>query len=567
MDAKILALIKTDKNRRLMPSEVAIINAYVSAGKTPDLINAGTELGNNAIGYHKSKTKLSDHGEYLGAVKSGFDHLSKESLIDNEKKWPRWLEATFHVYDKVQKNYFTRLANQHIKLMRDETPKQKINYKTLALDLARSVLCGDRDGAEKLAQQIAQANGDTTKKEENSSFSIQPSPAPPKPKKTHVFGSQNHEEDGTDTITGLCGQILFDPAITFSRDADPKNVTCSVCKLLLKKQQKRLKENGLTPEPGPGPSKKPNTNLIYEPGGITEFARLALNREVGCVHDCKYCYGPASMHVKREDWTKPRAKDNYLTNLLFDLRKREKRGLPKHQVLMEYSGDCYGNPADTLTSESIKLLHDFGYGVCILTKAGSNAVKDIKLFDPKIDCFGSTITTFDPVELAEWEPKAPCPQDRLAALKEFHDAGVYTWISMEPIISPATSLQVIELTHQCVDHYKTGLMSVRGMKLPNGYANHDWKAYAADFIKACESYGKTWYAKHTLEPYLPAGAVNEKFRPMCHPDTTQEIVDVLTTPCGNNRNSLLKWCEDVDRLAAEYKLKAAAECKPEAAAD
>jgi DNA repair photolyase len=222
------------------------------------------------------------------------------------------------------------------------------------------------------------------------------------------------------------------------------------------------------------------------------------------------------MHVAREDWTKPRAKEGYLGNLLLTLKKREKQNMPKHQVLMEYSGDCYGDPKDTLTGESIKLLHDFGYGVCILTKAGMNAVKDIKLFDPKIDCFGCTITTFDKDEIAEWESKAPSPQSRWAALKEFHDAGIYTWVSMEPIISPATSLQVIELTHQCVDHYKTGLMNVRGMKLPNGYANHDWKAYAADFIKAVESHGRTWYAKHTLESYLPVGAVNEKFRPMCH---------------------------------------------------
>jgi hypothetical protein len=144
------------------------------------------------------------------------------------------------------------------------------------------VLDGDRDGAEKLAQQITQDFGESkTEKAENSAFSIQPSPAPPKPKKTHVFGSQNHEEDGTDTITGLCGQMLFDPAITLSRDSDPKLVTCRTCKSLLKKQQAELREVGLTPEPGPGP--KPNTNLIYEPGGITEYARLALNEEVGCV--------------------------------------------------------------------------------------------------------------------------------------------------------------------------------------------------------------------------------------------------------------------------------------------
>jgi len=282
MDAKILALIQTDPNRRLMPAEIAAVNAYVIAGKTADLVQLGTEVGSNAINYHKSKTKLSDHGEYLGAVKAGFDRLPKDGRIDDCAKWTRWLEATFHVYDKVQRDYFTKIAKQHIKLLRDENekPKTKTNYKTLALDLARMILCGDQDGAEKLAQEITQDSGQI-KKAENSAFSIQPSPAPPKPKKTHVFGSQNHEEDGTDTITGLCGQMLFDPAITYSRDADPKNVTCSVCKLLLKKQQKRLKENGLTSEAGPGP--KPNSDLIYVPGGITEYARLALNEEVGCV--------------------------------------------------------------------------------------------------------------------------------------------------------------------------------------------------------------------------------------------------------------------------------------------
>jgi CheY-like chemotaxis protein len=164
----------------------------------------------------------------------------------------------------------------------------------------------------------------------------------------------------------------------------------------------------------------------------------------------------------------------------------------------------------------MKLLHDFGYGVCILTKAPMNAVKDIPLFNPKIDCLGCTITTFDPAEIEEWEPNAPYPQYRLAALKEFHDAGIYTWVSMEPIISPATSLDVVKLTHRHVDHYKTGLMNVRGVPLPDGYSNHDWKAYAADFIAMCESYGRSWFAKHTLESYLPVGAVNEKFRPIYH---------------------------------------------------
>jgi len=189
MDDKILALIKTNQSRRLMPEEIAAVNAYVIAGKTADLVQLGTEVGSNAINYHKSKTKLSDHGEYLGAVKAAFDRLPRDgNLIDDCAKWTRWLEATFQVYDKVQRDYFTKLAKQHIKLMRDEVTKPKPNYKTLALDLARMVLDGDRDGAEKLAQQITQDFGEAkTEKAENSAFSIQPSPAPPKPKKTLVF--------------------------------------------------------------------------------------------------------------------------------------------------------------------------------------------------------------------------------------------------------------------------------------------------------------------------------------------------------------------------------------------
>jgi hypothetical protein len=173
MDAKILALIQTDPKRRLMPEEIAAVNAYVTAGKTSDLISLGTEVSNNAIGYHKSKTKLSDHGEYLGAVKATFDRLPKDGRIDGEAKWTRWLESTFRAYDKNQKDYFTKLANAHIKLIRNDQPKPKINYKTLALDLARMVLCGDTDGAEKLAQQIAQENGDKIEKAENSAFSAE----------------------------------------------------------------------------------------------------------------------------------------------------------------------------------------------------------------------------------------------------------------------------------------------------------------------------------------------------------------------------------------------------------
>ena len=211
MDAKILALIKTNQKRRLMPEEIAAVNAYVTDGKTSDLIQLGTEVGSNAINYHKSKAKLSDHGEYLGAVKAGFDRLPQDGRIDDCAKWTRWLEATFRVFDKVQKDYFTKLAKQHIKLMRDEVTKPKPNYKTLALDLARMVLDGSRDSAEKLAQQITQDFGEAkTEKAENSAFSAKTKKkkkSVPMKKTTHVFGSQHilasQQSPGPDNIQPL----------------------------------------------------------------------------------------------------------------------------------------------------------------------------------------------------------------------------------------------------------------------------------------------------------------------------------------------------------------------------
>ena len=205
-----------------------------------------------------------------------------------------------------------------------------------------------------------------------------------------------------------------------------------------------------------------NKNLIYEPGGITEFARNALNREVGCPHGCRYCYGPASFRVAREEWTTPRAKSDYLLNLLASVKDREKQNLPKHQVFLEYCGDFYADPTDTLTARTIRILHDSDYGVCVLTKHPMNALKDIMLFDPRIDCLGVSLSTFDETEIEYWEHDAPHPSTRSAALKEFYSAGIYTWISQEPIISPASSLDVIERTHAYVDHYKSGLMTTRG---------------------------------------------------------------------------------------------------------
>jgi len=72
----------------------------------------------------------------------------------------------------------------------------------------------------------------------------------------------------------------------------------------------------------------------------------------------------ASFRVARENWVTTRAKADFLRNLLATIKKREREQLPVYQVLMEYSGDCYGDPSDTLTGRAIRMLHD-SLGVCV----------------------------------------------------------------------------------------------------------------------------------------------------------------------------------------------------------
>lgn len=77
MDAKILALIKTDSNRRLMPADIAIADAYAKAIKTDDLVAVGKANSTNTKAYYDGRKKLNEHAEALGAVKAMFDRLPR----------------------------------------------------------------------------------------------------------------------------------------------------------------------------------------------------------------------------------------------------------------------------------------------------------------------------------------------------------------------------------------------------------------------------------------------------------------------------------------------------------
>ena len=245
-------------------------------------------------------------------------------------------------------------------------------------------------------------------------------------------------------------------------------------------------------------------NMIYAPAGQAgEYSALAANPYRGCGHKCAYCYVPNVLRMPRPEFDAgaiPRP--NYLQKLSNDARKYEAMGITE-QVMLSFTTDPY-HPGDTmLTREVLLALRSFGLGICTLTKGGHKAVRDLDLFRPGRDAFASTLTSLDPAFSLKWERGASLPADRLVTLQEFHNAGIFTWVSLEPVLDTAATLEIIRRSHRYVDLYKVGRVNYVGLTQTT-----DWKRFTADVLKVLEETGAKHYIKKDLQPYLPGGYTN-----------------------------------------------------------
>lgn len=135
----------------------------------------------------------------------------------------------------------------------------------------------------------------------------------------------------------------------------------------------------------------------------------------------------------------------------------------------------------------------------------------IDLFRPGRDAFASTLTSLDDAFSRKWERGAALPADRIDTLRRFHEAGIFTWVSLEPTLDTASSLAIIEHTHGFVDLFKIG----RANYLPMTDTT-DWKEYTLRILDLVNRLGVKHYIKRDLQPYLPAGYRNPKYIPQNH---------------------------------------------------
>jgi len=236
--------------------------------------------------------------------------------------------------------------------------------------------------------------------------------------------------------------------------------------------------------------------IIYRPTGrAAEYSRLAINHYIGCSHGCMYCYVPAiTRNTKFHTDVKPRKDVLYkLTREAPNYKGTDER------VLLCFACDAYQplNDELNLTRDVIEILKDNDIPFQVLTKGGMRAVSDFDLYSAN-DAFAATLTFLDEEKSKRCEPNAASPENRIRGLSVAHLQGLNTWVSLEPVISPAVSLEIIRKTHQFVDHYKIG-------KLNHASSDLTWQAlrrFGIMAIELCREYEVDYFIKADLAKYL-----------------------------------------------------------------
>ena len=235
--------------------------------------------------------------------------------------------------------------------------------------------------------------------------------------------------------------------------------------------------------------------VIYVPKGKAfEYCPLAVNLFRGCSHACSYCYVPGISYQTKESFSIPIPRKDIIEKI-----RKEAPAHRGHKVSLCFTCDPYQKAHDhlKLPAKAISALHDGGAFVSILTKSGMLSAQDFPLLG-RGDEYGATLTFIKKEDSDRWEPGAASPIERIEALEKAHAAGIPTWASIEPVIDPAQSLELIRITHPIVDVFKIGKWN------HDTRANLiDWKSFAMSALELVNKYNKKHLIKKDLAAYLP----------------------------------------------------------------
>ncbi len=251
-------------------------------------------------------------------------------------------------------------------------------------------------------------------------------------------------------------------------------------------------------------------NVVYEPKGrAREYAELACNLFLGCTHGCSYCYAPACMHTTSEKWhatAEPRQK----VMALFEKDAWKLRG-DSRRILFSFLSDPYQplERKEHLTRQALCIVYKYGLKSQILTKGCVDLIQDdMEIMKKAKTHLGITLSFVNDDQRLEWEPNASSVNDRLAILKQAHKEGIFTWVSLEPVIDPVQALAVVRKAHPYVKFWKVGKLN--HMKEYEQTVN--WRKFLCDVETLFKKYESKYYIKNDLRAF----AMEKKSNTLVH---------------------------------------------------
>ena len=245
-------------------------------------------------------------------------------------------------------------------------------------------------------------------------------------------------------------------------------------------------------------------NVIYRPKGrALEYAPLACNLYMGCAHGCVYCYAPGCLRRTLDSWKETvEARKNVISSFTKDViwLSQNRPDDDKRRVLFCFLSDPY-QPLESelhVTRECIEIASKHGEKIDILIKGTYALVsQDFDLMKRAGVHLGVTLGFIDDIKRQQWEPNASSVQDRLNILKEAHERGIYTWVSMEPVIDPSDALSVIEKAAPFVDFWKIGKLNYN--KAVEDKV--DWHKFYWDVRRLLKQHNAKAYIKKSLKAF------------------------------------------------------------------
>lgn len=226
------------------------------------------------------------------------------------------------------------------------------------------------------------------------------------------------------------------------------------------------------------------------------FFGVAYNMNLyrGCQHGCIYCDTRSSCYGIG-DISRISVKRNALE--LLEAELAIKRG--KATIGTGSMNDPY-MPLEKqlgLTRGALELLAKYHFPVHVITK-GNLITRDADLLKDISRTYAAvsfTITTADDELARKLEPLAPPPSARFEAMKELADRGIYTGVTMMPVLPFINDSieDVEEVVEKAAEAGASYILPMFGLTLRNGSRQYFYKQVENVFPKMSKRY-KTYFA-------------------------------------------------------------------------